>query len=234
MASKKTALVSVDMSGSTCRIFENLGYGCVRLPGFEALDVPVCSHPDMLFSYLPDRKMLCDGAYYQKNKALLDGIGAALLLSERTLKKEYPNDVLFDALWFDGCVYGRIDALAPEIISLAKKTVNVKQGYALCSTLVTDKCAITADEGIFEALKKNRVDVLKINAEGVRLKGYGCGFIGGASAFDPCSNTVVFFGNVTEHSSYNEIVRFLSEYGHTVCFDGSYPLTDLGGAKLIY
>ena len=212
MVSEKTALVSADMPESTCSIFGNLGYGCVRLPGFDALAKPVSSHPDMLFSRLSDGKLLCDAEYYRQNKHLLDALGVQMVVSERALGKEYPRDIAFDALIFEDCIYGRLDALAPEIIEEPKVLINVKQGYALCSTLVTDRCAVTADSGIYDALKNNGVDVLKTTSEGVRLEGYGCGFIGGASAFDPCSNTVIFFGNVTEHPDYGELRYFLSAH----------------------
>ena len=233
MGNKKALLVSCDLPLEIEKTLGFLGYGCVRLPKFDELDAPVSSHPDILFYRLKSGKLLCDEDYFKANSELLINSGASFVFSEKHLGKKYPNDILFDALTIDGTVYGRTDYIAPEILKDCKRTVKLKQGYTACATRVAGKIALTSDPGISIALKNDGFNVLHTE-ETILLPGYGCGFIGGASAFDPCSNTVVFFGNVTEHSSYNEIVRFLTEYGHTVCFDGSYPLTDLGGAKLMY
>ena len=74
---------------------------------------------------------------------------------------------------------------------------------------------------------------LKISAGNILLKGYGCGFIGGASCFDKDSDTVVFFGNLSEHPDGEKITVFLEKHGHRVVFFEEFPLSDFGGAKLI-
>jgi len=233
MANKKTALISEAMPLKIRELFGFLGYGCVCLPPFEALDAPVASHPDMLFSVLSGGELLTDGRYYEKNKVLLDNVGVSIRVSESRLEKSYPEDIAFDALVFGGRVYGYIKRLAPEILEKSLAPVNVKQGYALCSVLATDKCALTADEGIYRALVSNGADALKISPEGVNLSGYGRGFIGGASAFDPISNTVIFFGDITRHQSYPEIKSFLEKRGYKLLYAENEPLTDYGGAKLL-
>jgi hypothetical protein len=230
MENKRIALISEKMPAEISEILKNLGYGCVGLKAFECLDAPVAHHPDMLFSRLSDGKMLCDGRYLISNPALNE-LGIEFLPSAVRLDKKYPFDIAFDALVFGDTVYCKTDSTAPEILQ-DRNTVDVKQGYALCSTLVTNKCAVTADGGIYTALCKNGVDALKISAGNILLKGYGNGFIGGASCFDACSDTVIFFGNPIYHPDFGAISDFLAKHGHKISYPDKIPLADYGGAKL--
>lgn len=233
MKNGKYILVSEDMPRHMCAELEDFGYKCLTLPKFDFLDSPVSSHPDMLFGELFDGRFLCDSRYYVENRELLCQMGAEIVSSERKLSSKYPLDIAFDALCFDGVLYGNLKYIAPEMLDKRKKCVNVSQGYAKCSVLATDKCAITSDSGIYEALVRDRVNTLKISPQGIALPGYGCGFIGGASFFEPISNTVVFFGDISTHPDFDVINAFLKENGHSVKYFKDYPLTDLGGAVLI-
>ncbi len=230
MQSKQLVLVSEDLPEIILDYFQNCGYGCVRLPKHSALDTPVASHPDMLFSVLSDGTVLADKAYLDVNPDLLL-LPISFKPSSAELGGKYPYDIAFDVLVFADTVYGKLDFIAPEIRQSAKKEVNVAQGYTLCSTLITDKCAATADSGIYRALTKNGVPTLKIAADGVGLDGYSCGFIGGASAFDKLSNTVIFFGDLRQHPDCKRINDFLREHGHSVHFFENLPLKDCGGVK---
>lgn len=232
MADKRLALVSHKLPEIICTELKNLGYGCVPLYDHPELDAPIASHPDMLFSVLKSGELLTDEEYI-KAYTELNGLGISFRFSSRRLGKKYPSDIAFDALVINGTVYGKLDFIAPEILENRKKTVNVSQGYTLCSTLVTDKVAITADNGIYSALCKNGVNALKLSSNSIALDGYDSGFIGGASAFEPHSNTVIFFGDITRHPDFKKIDGFLKENGHGIRYFESLPLKDYGGAKLI-
>ena len=233
MKNGKYILISKEMPPRISEELEAFGYKCLMLPKFDFLDSPVSSHPDMLFGELFDGRLLCDSRYYVENRELLCKTGAEFVSSERKLSSKYPLDVAFDTLCFDGALYGNLKYVAPEMLIGRKRCVNVSQGYTKCSVLATDKCAITSDSGIYEALVSERVNALKISPQGIALPGYGCGFIGGASFFEPSSNTVVFFGNISTHPDFDIINVFLKENGHSIKYFEEYPLTDLGGAVLI-
>ncbi len=232
MGGKMLALVSYKLPDEICAELENLGYGCVLLKDHPHLDAPVASHPDMLFSVLDSGEVLADLRYLRAYPELSE-LKIKFRTSSKSLDKKYPLDIAFDALIFNAAVYGRLDFIAPEILENRKMAVNVSQGYTLCSTLVTDKVAITADEGIYTALCENGVNTLKISPRGIALDGYDCGFIGGASVYEPNSNTVIFFGDVTRHPDFEKLDGFLKENGHGVCYFDDLPLKDYGGAKLI-
>lgn len=233
MSNNRLALVSQNLPTVIVHKLENLGYGCVPIKEHPQLDTPVASHPDMIFSSLWDGTLITDGRYSEECNYLFE-LGIEISASSRSIGKKYPSDIVFDALVFDGTVYGYIDFIAPEILQNRKKAVFVKQGYTLCSTLVTDKVAVTADKGIFNALCENGVNALKINGDGIGLDGYGCGFIGGASVYEPLSDTVIFFGDITYHPDCKKILDFLYENGHSVYYFKGLPLKDYGGAKLLF
>ena len=230
---ERLLLVSEDMQGEIERLLGDLGYGCVRLPKCDRLDTPVASHPDMIFYRLSDGRLLTDRGYYEKNARLLKSTGGRFAFSEKSLDKKYPADILFDAFCIGGTVYGRTESVAPEISADCEGVARVSQGYAKCSTLALDSGAVTADMGIYKALTVNGVSALLIASGGIVLEGYGYGFIGGASFFDPISRTAVFFGDPRGLESYPEIEGFLKEQGVRVLYPEGIPLTDLGGAVIV-
>ena len=224
---QKALFISSEMPFEIEEILSFLGYGCVRLPKFDALDEPVASHPDMLFYRLGSGRLLCDGRYFMQNRELFAPYDDKLTFSARELGADYPRDVLFDALRVGGTVIGRLDAIADEILADAMGTVNVKQGYARCSCLLAENVAVTADKGISARLAERGVDTLVIPSSGIMLPGYAEGFIGGASFYDAKSGTVVFFG---DPSGFPEMLDFLSERGISVRYPKGSPLTDYGSA----
>lgn len=234
---ERILLCSEDIPSGAVRLFNELGYGVMRIPGYTVLQPPVASHPDMLFSVFGDGSLLTDRNYFINNpdffKALAEK-SVRMVLSRDELKGEYPRDVLFDAIRTEKLLIGNLKYTARELFSDDITAVNVRQGYALCSTLLMKGSAISADGGICKALSENGYEVLRISAGGIVLDGYGYGFIGGASAVLNECKTVVFFGNVSAHADGERIISFCKERGYNVLFDESYPLTDLGGVKVLY
>lgn len=234
---KRILLCSRELFGEYTEVLENFGYTVMRVPSCDALSAPVSLHPDMLFSALEDGSLLTDRNYFINNAPFFDELqeaGVKIVTSERALSAEYPSDILFDAIKTDKLLVGYLKYTAPELFSDGVRAVNVKQGYALCSTLLLENAAISADAGICRALGENGYKVLKISPGGIALNGYGCGFIGGASAVLNDSKTAVFFGNLSAHTDGEEIISFCREQGYKVYFDARLPLTDFGGAKTVF
>lgn len=205
-----------------------LGYEIRLLPPYSRLSSPVATHPDMLMCQIGEKNFIPKD-YYTLNKEKFEGVKVVAI--DADVKEKYPNDVCFNALVMEDCVYGRTDVICKEILESASKSVFVKQGYAACSTLiVSNNAAITADKSIASALTANGVDVCLIEQGNIRLDGYDYGFIGGAS-LKLADNTVAFFGNIKYHQSFDLISDFLEKYKIRSISLSDEPLIDFGGGK---
>ena len=111
------------------------------------------------------------------------------------------------------------------------KIYAVNQGYAGCAALfVNENAVITTDDGIYKQLF-DKLDILKISPHGISLPGYNYGFIGGAAKLI-APDTMLFFGDVTQHADYIIIERFLSKYGVKIKHTAD-ALCDIGGMIIL-
>lgn len=186
--------------------------------GYHA-DVNVCQTPFGLVTSKP---------FFEKNRSYFDEKN--VLISKSTPRETYPNDVVFNGA-FVGETLIASKYICDEISSNSKKIITVKQGYAKCSCAVAKNSVITADDGIAEKLKINGIDHLKIDCGYVSLRGFSCGFIGGASFFE--DDILFTFGNVKKHKNGTDIISFLKNINVSVVSLGNNELYDYGGAIVI-
>lgn len=208
-----------------------LGYDLFRLPPFSLLDPRVATHPDMLLFPL-ENGILLHRAYYQEHTGFFQKLPFSFSLSDEPIGTTYPNDLLFNALPIGNTVYGSKN-ISQEIWSTFSRHVSVKQGYTRCSSCLVGNGVITQDTGIFNALKKDGIDVLLIRSKHIALPGYDTGFIGGASLTlsDTCT---AFFGRIEDHPDYENISEFAHQHGVTLLSLSNEPLTDYGGGFCLY
>jgi len=218
-----------------CRAeLERRGFSCVSLPPFSALDPRVASHPDMLI--LPiDGRLFVHKDYYAEARETVDSIlrfaSLRLVLTDDKVSEQYPYDVSLNLVVSGNRIIGRQDTMSKTVAAYAERedltVVNVKQGYAKCSTVVLgDKALITADPAIEKAARALSLDVLRITPGHVSLRGYDCGFIGGASGV--FHDTVFFCGNILSHPDGKAIVNFCSKHAFQVVSLSEESLYDVG------
>ena len=231
----KTLIISSQMHEEIKRI---LGKACGKLIELEPnpnLPTPVAAHPDMQILIIDDTAVLTRGLY-DTNSELRSKLCSDLTVrfAEHAHTGVYPGDVGLNALKIGKYLIAKSDSLDPEIKRLCVEKnieiVNVKQGYAKCSTLALDNAVITADAGIAAAARGLGFDALMITPGGITLEGYDYGFIGGASYYDSESKTVYFFGDITQHPDSIRIVDFLHSHGVDICQSAACTLADFGGA----
>lgn len=211
------------------------GYEVATIPKHPSLPEPVRDHPDMIFFNTPSRSdTVLTECYYAANPEFFGKFNnAKLIIDETELKNKYPYDIALDALPMGDTLYCLEKHTSETVKGFFKKIVNVRQGYAACSTLkLNDKAAVTADPSIAEALRNDGIRVLQISPDGIKLDGYGCGFIGGASAV--IRDQAIFFGDLSNHPSEKEIREFCRAEGFTVTFFPHIPLTDHGSIRIMY
>ena len=205
-------------------ILSGMGFMLYPLPASKQLPLPTATHADMLMFY--DGSLLLSEDYFNENSTLF----ADVIPTKEKLGGKYPCDILFNCFVIDNILFGKIDALSDKIKNKYENRVNLKQGYAKCSSLILGNAVITADTNIYNKVTQSGFEALKISGGNILLPGYDCGFIGGASAV--LDNTVFFFGDITKHPDYAKIKDFISSRGLSLCYDKSYPLTDFGGAVI--
>jgi hypothetical protein len=208
------------------------GFELVKLPPFSSLQEPVSAHPDMLF-FAAKGRLVCHRDYFSVSERemlrIANASGLSLDLSDEAVGTEYPRDVLFNAAAIGDKLICRRDTLSEKVAELYSedKIINVKQGYAKCSVCaVNDNAIITADRSIAKEAEKNGIDVLLISQSGVRLDGYDCGFIGGASGCD--GEKVYFCGNIDLHPDGERIRAFCERQGRKAISLSDEPLYDYG------
>ncbi len=203
----------------------------IVLPPFSALPSPVSSHADMLiFPAVKSGVIYTHAEYLAAEKAiferLTDATGMRIAAIPEKVGRDYPRDVLLNALALGNKIVGKIDALSSAVLPEGNH-INTKQGYAKCSSCkVTENAVITEDGSIAKALLEVGADVLVIEKGHVSIRGFDCGFIGGASGCD--SENVYFCGNIEAHPDYDKIFKFCRKHGKNVVSLSQIPLTDVG------
>ncbi len=205
------------------------------LAAYNKLDVPVASHADMLLCVI-DKNIFCYDEYYCENIELFKKIENSynIIRIKKQCAKKYPNDVSLNVLVIGNTIFTKTSSTAKEIIDYATtngyKIVDVKQGYSACSTLVINNTtAITTDSGIHKALINEGYKALLVTSNCIELKGYNCGFIGGAGGV--IGKTVYFFGDISLHPDYQKISSLLLEEKYEICSILSGGVYDFGGIK---
>lgn len=201
-----------------------MGIRTIAVAPCPLLPEPVCRHADMLFHYLGDNRIVV----HQSQQAAiheLTELGMKVIEWNGALG-EYPNDSALNSARVGNLLFCRCDITHPMLLR-SIQAVDVKQGYAKCSTLILNAHAIiTADIGIHQAAEANGVDALLISPGHCALPGYTYGFIGGCGGMIS-QDTLFIAGDITAHPDYAAIAAFVRKYGIRIV-QGSYPLSDIG------
>jgi len=213
-------------------------FDVLRLPSDDRLDIPVASHADMNV-FLFGESAILSSRYAERFPYVADHLrevcSLKVLLSEREISREYPNDVMLNVLICGNTAFSLEKYTCSEVKEVLLreriKLINIRQGYAACNALAFGNRLITADRSILKAAVDAGIEVLEISRGGISLPGYNEGFIGGASGV--CGNTVFFTGNVKLHPDGEKILRFVQKGGFEVVCLSSGELYDVGGIKFI-
>ena len=206
--------ISPDCPSELREYIRGLGYQVEEIKPVEAINSPVTTHPDIQMCRLG-----CSDA---------SPVIRANTEELSCMNETYPSDVSFNAACTGSYFIHNLNYTNPRLLEAAREAgmelIQVKQGYAKCSVVVVDECAIiTYDAGIAAACSD--LDVLLVEPGHVQLEGYNTGFIGGTSG--RVGGTVVFNGDLLEHPQGQDIREFIESRGLN-CHWFSWPLTDIG------
>ncbi len=207
------------------------GIRIIPLPAFDRLPAPVADHPDMLVYRDTSGDLTVYEGYYAQSRPLFDALPYGIRTIPDPKSPAYPDDVTLNCLNIRARLIGRCDAAHP-LLTADLTPLPVKQGYTRCSTcMVGSSAAITADNGIADALASIGIHVLRIRAGHIRLPGYDCGFIGGATV--ELENRIGFFGDLSAHPDGEAMAAFIRQNGLEPVALCRGSLTDFGGGLLL-
>lgn len=195
------------------------------LPSEPSLPLPLGAHPDML-------AVTVGGVTFSAG-ATAKVLGCAD--TGEAFGTAYPKDVLFNGFTLGNRLFCNRRSFSAVVqahaLACGMEIVDVRQGYAKCSTLVLgEKQLITADRGIAKAAEPF-CEVLCISEGGITLAPYAYGFIGGASFV--LENTVYFFGDIDTHTDAASIKACIAQNGYSAVSLSGGTLCDCGGAIII-
>lgn len=173
------------------------------------------SHTDILLHPLPNGELVVDRDNLEYYKNIFPD--KKIFPSHSILSKEYPKDIPLNAFSFKNYFIHNLKFTDKVLLDYYKNSgyelINIKQGYAKCSCLVTEDFIITSDGGIYESLK-DFIPIYKINHGGIKLKNFNYGFIGGATGV--LGKKIFFTGDFSHHSSHEEILKIIKKYNYEI------------------
>lgn len=213
----KIAYLSSLAHPDLCTYLENAGHVIHNFPELRTVSSLVANHPDVLLCKL--------GA--KPESPIYEG-------APNELSPLYPGDCRYNAACTGNFFIHRLDITASELLAAAKvscgdelQLINVRQGYAKCSTVIVDEDSIiTYDKGIAKPCEAAGMNVLLVKSGFVKLRGANTGFIGGASG--RVDDEIVFNGDLSAHTNFREITAFIEERGLGCKWFESYELEDIG------
>lgn len=209
----KKAYISENCPDKVLEYLNELGYKVNIVRKNSAVYDAVSCHPDIFCWKTGDHGSVIEGQV-------------------SALSRDYPGNIIYNAVLLDKYLIHNLKYTAPEIIEYANThglaKINVKQGFTKCSCVVVDgKSVITDDESIYRALSPVcEVEVLKVEKGHVQLPGHEYGFIGGTSG--TVGDTILFCGDLKSHPDFEKIDEFITKRGKKVKYFQAFPLLDVG------
>lgn len=165
----------------------------------------------------------------------LNNLRKEVITTSSEPKGKYPGNVLLNAVYMNKRLYCNEKALDCTVKEYCRtneiEIINVKQGYAKCSTAVFNNSFITSDNGIFNKMTERGEKGLLIEPGDIELPGTNYGFIGGC-AFQH-NNYLYFSGDIRQHKSYDIINDFCIENKIKIKLLTNRKLYDIGGFIVI-
>lgn len=190
------------------------------------------THPDILVHPLPSGDLVVDRDNFDYYKEIFGDKN--IIPSHTSLSAKYPSDILLNAFAFKNFFIHNLKHTDQVILDYYKNRdydlVNIKQGYAKCSCLVTEDFVIISDGGIYESLK-GLIPIYKIDHGQIKLQNFNYGFIGGATGV--LGKKIFFTGDFSHHSSYEEILKIISNYDYEIEILSKDPIEDYGSIYFI-
>ena len=189
----------------------------IELPYQSSVYDEISSHPDIFFCKINNQ------IFQAPNLKLENKLETKLKTKQgsNSVGAQYPEDIKYNICQIGKRVIHNFKytdpAVAEYIDSTGLQKINIKQGYSKCSISVTsENSCITSDEGIYETLKRENIDVLLLDNTNIRLVDKNGlqtkmnGFIGGATAV--IEDKFIIFGDSNKISNKASLIEHLNNH----------------------
>ena len=210
-------------------LFCELSIKVVSVTRNELLDSPVSKHADILANYVGKSTFLVDKNQNELCSFIKNNNGKLFIVDN--IKSPYPNDCLLNFADIGDYIICNKSILTEDIAEIIpdKPIIDVKQGYSKCSVCICSRnTIITDDKSVYNAvLQYDNINSLLIEKGSVHINKYDYGFIGGCCGLID-KNLLLFNGDLSLHSDFDKIKKFLYDNGINYIDIKGKPLTDIG------
>ena len=193
------------------------------------LDSSVNHHADMLMNYIEKSTFLSDKHQVELCKFIENNNGKSVIIEN--IRSPYPDDCLLNFADIGDYIICNKSILTSEIVDLLpdKTIIDVKQGYSKCSVCICKhNTIITDDISVYKAvLQYDDINSLLVEKGSVAINRYDYGFIGGCCGLID-KNTLLFNGDLSAHSDFDKIKKFLYDNDVNYIDIKEKKLTDIG------
>lgn len=228
----KVLVVDSRMSVTSKRTLICLGYVLIEIPECLRFEHPICAHPDLHVLKFSDKLHVFSFVKEMFTNFRFIEVGREQEPEKSVEILKYPDNVFLNCAVVGKNLICNKKFTSETVLQNALidgyNIIQVKQGYAKCSTcVVCDNAIITEDDGIASSCEKAGIDVLKITKGYVKLEGYDYGFIGGASGLIE-KDVLAINGNINLHPDGKRMIEFCEKHGVNVKSLNNEPLYDVG------
>ncbi|WP_099203087.1 DUF6873 family GME fold protein [Miniphocaeibacter massiliensis] len=221
----KAVIISYKASEELKKLLKDLNIETIKTLPNTFLDVPVNDHPDLVVHPIDYKNILVCREYFNYYHKKLSKYDINVFSSKNYLEKNYPKDIYLNVSRVGRYFFHKkdcIDENLNEQLIKHYKPVNVKQGYAKCSTMIIkNETVVTTDLKLHEKYLNLGLKSYLLPPDFINLPGYDTGFIGGT-----CGNIgkdeIIFYGNLEKYRYSDKLLKILKKEN----IKYYYPKTD--------
>ena len=226
----KVTTVFADVDNNALKsVFNKFAIKVVSATENKLLDAPISKHADILANYVGKSTFLADINQVELCNFIEDYDGKSVLIDN--IQSPYPNDCLLNFADIGDYIICNKSILTEQIVKYLpkKEIIDVKQGYSKCSVCICNhNTVITDDISIYNALLQyDNINSLLVEKGSVRINEYNYGFIGGCCGLID-KNLLLFNGDLSTHTDFDKIEKFLYDNNVKYIDVKNKPLTDIG------
>lgn len=193
----------------------------------------IACHPDIFFCMAGKEIIVAPNcpSYFP---AMLKEHGINFLTGEMPVGPEYPQTARYNAMITAKYLVHNTAVTDKTILNTSglRSRIHVNQAYTRCNLIhIGNDYFITSDRGIENVLKRQNLDVLFINPEGISLPGFSHGFFGGCCGFTV--NQLFVNGNLDYLAEAETTRNFIHRAGAVVIELHNGPLLDIGSIMFV-